>query len=281
MSYFDSEVREKAENWNVPIEMPRSIRGKFGIFKAAPSCAIIGVVFLPMSIFLCILFYSMGIMNDYLVDDWKPASAVPLRWINSTGERINNHYIPGIEVKYRTSDTQSKVSVVKVTKRSQERKYRTKCNNGSEIKIEYSENKPSIAKIEGMSATAMPLFIIILPFLFFIAGGFLLSRAFNRRSKIRLVLENGKFAVGRIVEKTKTGKYKGKSGKNSANRSIRVIFVYSADGGELQEKTYVSAKIGESVNVDQEIPVIYSSTGITIKAYSPLLLNVEYDVVEN
>ena len=116
MSYHNSELFEKAESWQIPIETPRSIRGNFCVFKASPGLSIVGIVFIPLGIIMAILFYGLGIMDDYLVDDWTKANARPLKWINSTGERINNRYIPGIEVEYRTNDGQTKVSVVKVSK---------------------------------------------------------------------------------------------------------------------------------------------------------------------
>ena len=275
MSYHNSELFEKAKSWNVPFETPRSIRGKFGIIKAAPGFAIIGIVFLPIGIFMGILFYSLGIMDDYLVDDWKPASAKPLRWINSTGERINNRYVPGIEVEYRINDNQSIISVVKITKFDYVSNYRSEYDKGNEINIEYSESKPNIAKIEGFSASAIPVFIALFPLIFFIAGVILMLIAFNLRSKVRMVLENGQFAVGTITKKRKSNKHN-KHG-SSTNRNIIITFEYSADGEEITAKAYISTKIAESVNVEQEIPVIYTSFGMKFKAYSPLLLKVEFN----
>ena len=107
------------------------------------------------------------------------------------------------------------------------------------------------------------------------AGVILMIMAFTQRSKIRFVLENGQFVVGKIIDKRKFNKQKGC--RSSANRNFRITYAYSADGEELRGKALVSAKIGDSVNVEQEIPVICTSFGTKFKAYSPMLLNVEFN----
>ncbi len=268
MNYDDSEVRKKAAEWQIPYQAPRTLAGKVSIFKAAPTLSLTGIIMLATTLFLFVFFYFLGAYTDIFVSEWKQAWAEPLQW-TTTNERVNNHYVAAIIIKFTADDGKEYQTKVKITNFSRENEYRIKLKNREMIEIEYDADNPKTARIKGMKSTAMPGFFMFFPFIFLVVGLGLTLGAKKKAATARFVLENGKFAVGKIISETI------KRTKN--NKQLILEYEFKDDENENIIETYTTSprRKGE-FEQGQEIPVLYYDNGTSVKSHSPVFLKVQF-----
>ncbi len=286
MEYTNQELREKAKSFGVPFDPPRRLLTKLSVFKGSLAMILTGLIFVLVSIFLFVLFSTTGMLNDLFVSEWKEAKAYQIKWVASA-EKVNDKHIPAIVVTFTANDGKPYTARVKITETRLKNLYWQnfqKDQNAVEhnwlnqrilIDIEYDAENPETARIKGMASSAIPLWVMIFPAVFFVVGLVLSYSAKKRTATIQNVLENGNFVIGIITdEKMSSGKSRGRRGTNA---QLQIFYEFRIGTEMIEGKQFISPKRKLEFEIGQEIPVLYYEYGLSYKSYCPYFFKVEFE----
>ncbi|MCU0447589.1 MAG: DUF3592 domain-containing protein [Microscillaceae bacterium] len=154
-----------------------------------------GWFFFGFGMIFVIVFVGNADFSGFYLDANSPTAIGTVSGVEATNSSVNKRRVYAIN--YQFTDSQGKIQ--------QGTSYTTGSlpNTGDQVKVQYLASKPSYSRIEGLSQSTFPIFVLFVLIFPIIGLAFVLSHTVFAIKALQL-LKNGQIARGRLIKSEPT-----------------------------------------------------------------------------